>query len=397
MNKNKLTMMLTCLLLLVAVGMQAQGEYRDARNRTLGLRINGGASWSFNSPFENIHADTRNLTQPLTSAGLIYNIRPWVRIGADHSYTTMVREQLLSSLQPIAGENMTAGSEAGTVYRDLKTNFNTASLTGELNLVDLICKKNSGRFSIWLGAGVGYLFAKGNTWSVNISNEMRNDNWTQTVHFGGNNESHSYNALYIPVTLSLEYAVLPNVAISVGGGLNYLPSKKDLAPREMAYAKAGLVFNITGKKYREKYRKQTIIEAPAIHDTIVVEKVVEKIVQAPAAKANYDITLPYVTFERGSSVLDEMTNASALATLVSVLKADKDVKFDIVGWTDHTGTDAINEPLSQSRAGVLRDYLVSQGIDPSRIGDVIGKGTYPIEGKEAFSVIARRAEAVIKK
>ena len=107
--------------------------------------------------------------------------------------------------------------------------------------------------------------------------------------------------------------------------------------------------------------------------------------------------LPFVTFVRGSSVLDESVNASALSSLVSVLKANPSVRFDILGWTDHPGTDEINAPLSTRRAEALRDYLVGQGIDASRIVTVEGRGKSLLTGEEAFSAIARKAQAVIVK
>uniref|UniRef100_UPI00293D8B4D OmpA family protein n=1 Tax=Janthinobacterium sp. TaxID=1871054 RepID=UPI00293D8B4D len=39
----------------------------------------------------------------------------------------------------------------------------------------------------------------------------------------------------------------------------------------------------------------------------------------------------------------------------------------IVGHTDSTGSDAINEPLSVERAGHTRDYLAQRGVAPGRV------------------------------
>lgn len=39
----------------------------------------------------------------------------------------------------------------------------------------------------------------------------------------------------------------------------------------------------------------------------------------------------------------------------------------IIGHTDSTGSDAINNPLSFNRANAARDYLVSRGVAPQRI------------------------------
>ncbi|WP_293192270.1 OmpA family protein [Ottowia sp.] len=39
----------------------------------------------------------------------------------------------------------------------------------------------------------------------------------------------------------------------------------------------------------------------------------------------------------------------------------------IVGHTDSTGTDAINNPLSVARANSVRDYLATRGVDTRRV------------------------------
>jgi outer membrane protein OmpA-like peptidoglycan-associated protein len=46
----------------------------------------------------------------------------------------------------------------------------------------------------------------------------------------------------------------------------------------------------------------------------------------------------------------------------------------IVGHTDNTGSDAINNPLSVNRAQSARDYLVSRGVVASRIS-IDGRGS----------------------
>ena len=45
----------------------------------------------------------------------------------------------------------------------------------------------------------------------------------------------------------------------------------------------------------------------------------------------------------------------------------------IVGHTDNTGTDAINQPLSVNRAAATRDYLVARGVATNRIA-IDGRG-----------------------
>lgn len=45
----------------------------------------------------------------------------------------------------------------------------------------------------------------------------------------------------------------------------------------------------------------------------------------------------------------------------------------IIGHTDSTGSDAVNDPLSVNRAAQTRDYLVARGISPTRIA-IDGRG-----------------------
>jgi outer membrane protein OmpA-like peptidoglycan-associated protein len=49
------------------------------------------------------------------------------------------------------------------------------------------------------------------------------------------------------------------------------------------------------------------------------------------------------------------------------LRADPAATVRIVGHTDSTGTDAINNPLSVNRASAVRDYLIDRGVAANRI------------------------------
>ena len=42
-------------------------------------------------------------------------------------------------------------------------------------------------------------------------------------------------------------------------------------------------------------------------------------------------------------------------------------KVKVVGYTDNAGTAEHNSKLSQQRAEVVRDYLVSIGVDPKKL------------------------------
>lgn len=73
---------------------------------------------------------------------------------------------------------------------------------------------------------------------------------------------------------------------------------------------------------------------------------------------------------------------------------DPNVRVTIVGHTDSTGSDAINDPLSRERAESVRDYLSSRGVAPSRV-TVSGRGSHePVASNdtEAGRAANRRVE-----
>ena len=81
-----------------------------------------------------------------------------------------------------------------------------------------------------------------------------------------------------------------------------------------------------------------------------------------------------VTFATGSAVLSD--NAQfALNTAAQTLVQYLDTTLTINGHTDNTGSDAVNNPLSQHRAQTVAYYLQSRGVAASRLA-VYGYGSH---------------------
>ena len=73
---------------------------------------------------------------------------------------------------------------------------------------------------------------------------------------------------------------------------------------------------------------------------------------------------------------------------------DPKMRVRIVGHTDSTGSDAINDPLSVQRATSVRNYLSNRGVDPART-EVQGRGSRePVADNttEAGRAMNRRVE-----
>ena len=81
-----------------------------------------------------------------------------------------------------------------------------------------------------------------------------------------------------------------------------------------------------------------------------------------------------VTFATGSAVLSD--NAQfALNTAAQTLVQYPDTTLTINGHTDNTGSDAVNNPLSQHRAQAVAYYLQTRGVAASRL-TVYGYGSH---------------------
>jgi outer membrane protein OmpA-like peptidoglycan-associated protein len=78
------------------------------------------------------------------------------------------------------------------------------------------------------------------------------------------------------------------------------------------------------------------------------------------------MTLGDVLFETGRSEL-KTGSVMELGQLVTFLRQQTDRTVVIEGHTDSVGGEAANLQLSERRADAVRAYLVSQGIDASRV------------------------------
>ena len=96
---------------------------------------------------------------------------------------------------------------------------------------------------------------------------------------------------------------------------------------------------------------------PAVKDSI----------KAIWSEAGGVVSFPGVNFATGSAeITDEF--ARVLDGAAQLINEHPEIQLlEIQGHTDNTGTDAINNPLSQARADAVRNYLIARGVDPNRL------------------------------
>ena len=74
-----------------------------------------------------------------------------------------------------------------------------------------------------------------------------------------------------------------------------------------------------------------------------------------------------VSFDTGRSAI-KANFAPVLNQFANGLRNNPNAEVRIIGHTDNTGSDAINNPLSMDRANSTRNYLVGRGVAAARIG-----------------------------
>ncbi len=79
-----------------------------------------------------------------------------------------------------------------------------------------------------------------------------------------------------------------------------------------------------------------------------------------------------ISFDTGSAAIKPELRA-VLDPFASSLRGDPSARVVIIGHTDNTGSDAVNNPLSLERAHSVRDYIVTRGVTSSRV-DTAGRG-----------------------
>ena len=298
--------------------------------------------------------------------------------------------------------------EAGfAYYNDIyaKIKYFTLGLHGDFNVNNFFGKKELRRWTVLLSPAVYLqkfspkLYKKEDDKRFDTSSTLDND---VNLGLGGDIALRYRASKYIDLQLTSGVAWIANnnfdgVATCCTSKYNWL-----------ANLSVGVMWKIGNNKKKENLMYATArsvapVILPVKEETRSVvkeeqkpvvkqeEKTVENVVKVETTEKTFPV-LPTVHFKRNSAVIDTDRYGSELSRIVEALKEFPGVKVDIRGYTDHTGTDRINLPLSLKRAEALKTYLVSKGIPADRMS-TFGEGKdMSVDQKDIYTEKARKVE-----
>ena len=234
-------------------GLPDKSEYnKDVRTGTWSIYAQGGLSWATDVWYENVSAKKSYGMAPAVGGGVDYTIRPWVRVGAEYMWSRYRREQRLSSLD--------AAQMPIKAYGNYLMNYHNAKLGVGFNFMELWPRRQAQWLNIWVGTGAGYMMAKGNEYGIYFNTTITENGTSKpatgdinidnnsSVSIQGNvrttNEHSSFNNLYIPLSLHMEFDVTRRLTIGVKGEMDFVMKREDIAPKNLLFGMATVRYNI---------------------------------------------------------------------------------------------------------------------------------------------------------
>ena len=165
-----------------------------------------------------------------------------------------------------------------------------------------------------------------------------------------------------------------------------------------------------GAIFRFGAPKPTPVVEPTPEPVAAVEPAPEPVAEpapapvGPAEPAFEKVTLSSeVLFGFDKDNLKEEGKSALNADVVEKMKAHPEVELVLItGHTDRIGNDSYNQKLSERRANTVKKYLVSQGIEESRL-HAVGKGEAEpvvectgVRGKKAIECLQPNRRVVVE-
>ena len=233
-----------------------QAYNKDVRTGTWSIYAQGGLSWASGLWYPSVNAKKSYSLSPAVGGGIDYTIRPWVRVGAEYLWSRYRGEQRFSQID--------ATAMPVKAYGNYLMNYHNAKLGVGFNFMEFWPSRKAQWFNVWLGTGVGYMMAKGNEYTLSFSNTITQDGVSKPVtgdvtigngssatiqgNVKSTNEHSSFNKLYIPLSLHMEFDVTRRLTLGVKGEMDFVMNREDIAPKNLIFGLATARYNFVASR-----------------------------------------------------------------------------------------------------------------------------------------------------
>lgn len=144
----------------------------------------------------------------------------------------------------------------------------------------------------------------------------------------------------------------------------------------------------------DRLRQQAEAEKNALREQLLQQ--FNAVLQTRETPRGLVVNMSDVLFDTGKYTLKEPAREK-LAKISGIVISHPGLNLQVEGYTDITGSDELNQRLSEQRANTVREYLVAQGINPQNITAVGYGKNYPVASNDTREgrALNRRVELVI--
>ncbi len=144
----------------------------------------------------------------------------------------------------------------------------------------------------------------------------------------------------------------------------------------------------------DRLRQQADMEKNALREQLLQQ--FNSVLQTRETTRGLVINLSDVLFDTGKYTLKGDAREK-LARLSGIILSHPGLNLQVEGYTDSTGSDPFNQKLSEQRSNTVREFLLTQGLNPQTITTVGYGKAYPVASNDTSSgrAMNRRVEMVV--
>lgn len=260
---------------IAAAELNAQPEHNDTlRTVTWSIYAQGGISGfhGMRGP-EGQYTFDKGTFAPAFDMGFFLYPRPWIRFGLGGNYSYLKQSdpgirtntELIPNYKFVSGKEIYTGTMSIESARIQNRNFTQlagADLTMGINFMEIWRERESQWFNIWASIGAGYMHGW-NTWTSTVAvdkNFISDDGIFSYNNSEVNSpvEKNTFDAPYVPLGLSIEFDIIPQISIALYGQYKYFPMDINYTPTGIWSAGAGIRINLVGRKQGLKNKQDVI-------------------------------------------------------------------------------------------------------------------------------------------